>query len=65
MTDDAICAELFYALKAMLVGTDKTLPEAFPGHTEAYLQTVAIPRALKAIADVGQAIKESKECRHD
>lgn len=42
--------ELLHALKTMVVATDTSLPEQFPGHSEAYLNTVAIPRAKEAIA---------------
>lgn len=44
--------QLVNALNAMLVGTDETLPEDFPGQTKAYLRIVAIPRARAAISFV-------------
>lgn len=49
MTDKAT-EELYYAMKGMLVGSDRNAPELFVGHTEAYMRQVARPRALEAIA---------------
>ena len=42
--------DLYYAMKGMLVGSDKNAPEQFHGHTDAYMTTVARPRALEAVA---------------
>ncbi len=51
--DEVAAPELLNALKTMLVATDfdAPLPEGHPGH-EAYLNTVAKPRAKQAIAKV-------------
>jgi hypothetical protein len=46
----AAAPELLNALRAMLVATDSKETEAFEGHYATYLITVAIPRAIAAIA---------------
>lgn len=45
---DKRIAELGHALRTMLVAVADA-PEQFPGQNTAYLQTVAIPRAQKAL----------------
>ncbi len=39
---------LNHALASMIVATDSNEPEQFPGHNDAFLRTVAIPRAHEA-----------------
>ncbi len=46
----AAAPNLLAALRAMLVATDSKETEAFKGHYDTYLHTVAIPRAIAAIA---------------
>jgi hypothetical protein len=47
----AAAPELLNALRAMLVATESKETEAFKGHYDTYLHTVAIPRAIAAIAE--------------
>lgn len=42
--------DLVYAVAALLEGLEPSSPDQFPGHSEAYLKTVAIPRAKQHIA---------------
>lgn len=42
--------DLVYALRTMILAVNKESKERFPGHHEAYLNTVAIPRAHAALA---------------
>lgn len=53
----AAAPKLLVALRAMLVATDSKETEAFKGHYDTYLHTVAIPRAIAAIAKATGEIK--------
>lgn len=49
--------EVFQALSAMVVATDANLAEYFKGHSRAYLDSVARPRAVKALSKHGSEEK--------
>ena len=57
MNDD-LKQTLINAIQAMLVGTDENSPEAFPGHTKAFLDAVAKPRAREALRKAGVKEKD-------
>jgi hypothetical protein len=54
--------EMDHALRTLLVAVDSKEPEQFVGHRQAYLDTVAIPRARAAVA--AYAERQAKGRRH-
>lgn len=45
--------DLIDAVRVFLTGADRTQPEQFPGHHEAFIQIVCVPRAKAALKKAG------------